>query len=409
MSTGATEPGSGADEARRTLTEWKPNDSLVTTASLVGKHGSMHYRRIPDKSQLGEGGLGLLGDGWAPDSPLITADTRVVAIGSCFARYFVLWLAEHGFNKSLPDSPYNALTRVHADFENAAAIAQQFRWAFDELDSARVTWVGKDKEVFEATAERAKLVRDTLMRTDVLIITLGLSEVWYDRVTGEPLWRAMTVDRFDPERHVLRVESMADTLHWLRTIERLRARYLPDMKIIFTVSPVRLAATFRPVSAVSANSVSKAILRAALDEFLRTEPDKVGRNIFYFPSYEIVSDYFIDPFEEDNRHVSASVAASVIGFFVKTYCSADMSDRTATAMTNPDGHLEQFIRYTRNVSTDARSHALLDRIAELEGSVVELQRICDERQAVIQGLAVAAEERLEVINRLDAEIRARTA
>jgi hypothetical protein len=396
---------SDAERARRDLVEWSHDDSLMTPLNLSRWYKGSTYRRLPDKAQLGTLGMDALGDGWLPAEPLISPATRVVAIGSCFARYFILWLAEHGFNKSIPQSPYNALLRFGSRLESPASVAQQFRWAFGELDDKAVVWIDKNKEVFEASEARQQLVRETLLATDVLILTLGLSEVWYDRVTGEPLWRAMPADQFDPERHVFRVETMAQTLQWLETIERLRAQHVPDMKIVFTVSPVPLGVTFRPISAVTANSASKAIVRASLDEFLRNHREEVGRHLFYFPSYELVADYFIDPYEPDNRHITPTVAASIIRCFAEHYCSADMIERTGRSLRDLDvtGHLEQFVQQSRIASTDARSGELLARIAALEGTVVTLQRVCDERQEVIVGLDRAAQERLEVIHRLERE------
>jgi len=398
---------SDAERARRVLVEWSVDDSVMSPATLSRWYKGTTYRRLPDKTQLGTLGMDALGDGWLPAEPLISRATRVVAIGSCFARYFILWLAEHGFNESIPQSPYNALLRFGSLLESPASIAQQFRWAFGELDDNAVVWIDKNKEVFEASEERRQLVRDTLLATDVLILTLGLSEVWYDRVTGEPLWRALPVDQFDPERHVFRVETMAQTLQWLETIERLRARHVPDMKIIFTVSPVPLGVTFRPVSALTANSASKAIVRAALDEFLRNHQEEVGRRAFYFPSYELATNYFIDPYGPDNRHISPTVAAGIIHYFVKHYCSADMIERTGRSLRDLDstGELEQFLQQSRVASTDPHAGELLARIAALESTVIDLQKVCDERQRVIVGLDRAARERLDLVHRLDAAVK----
>jgi|GEM_PF-779085 hypothetical protein len=398
---------SDAERTRRVVVEWPIDHSVMSPATLSRWYKGTTYRRLPDKTQLGTLGMDALGDGWLPAEPLISRATRVVAIGSCFARYFILWLAEHGFNESIPQSPYNALLRFGSLLESPASIAQQFRWAFGELDDNAVVWIDKNKEVFEASEERRQLVRDTLLATDVLILTLGLSEVWYDRVTGEPLWRALPVDQFDPERHVFRVETMAQTLQWLETIERLRARHVPDMKIIFTVSPVPLGVTFRPVSALTANSASKAIVRAALDEFLRNHQEEVGRRAFYFPSYELATNYFIDPYGPDNRHISPTVAAGIIHYFVKHYCSADMIERTGRSLRDLDstGELEQFLQQSRVASTDPHAGELLARIAALESTVIDLQKVCDERQRVIVGLDRAARERLDLVHRLDAAVK----
>jgi hypothetical protein len=286
---------SDAERARRALVEWSHDDSLMTPLNVSRWYKGSTYRRLPDKAQLSTLGMDALGDGWLPAEPLISPATRVVAIGSCFARYFILWLAEHGFNKSMPQSPYNALLRFGSRLESPASVAQQFRWAFGELDDKAVVWIDKDKEVFEASEARQQLVRETLLATDVLILTLGLSEVWYDRVTGEPLWRAMPADQFDPERHVFRVETMAQTLQWLETIERLRAQHVPDMKIVFTVSPVPLGVTFRPISAVTANSASKAIVRASLDEFSAQSSRRGRPALILFPELRTRGRLFYRP------------------------------------------------------------------------------------------------------------------
>ena len=358
----------------------------ITPAILDEWYLGSGVNLLPPKHELAQDGFSALLHGWTPERPIISSDTRVIGVGSCFAQYFVNWLAENGFNRKLDDSPHNALIRYGAAFENPAVIAQQFRWAFEGLGNASLTWIGKDKSVFEATEQRRSLVRETLRRTDVLILTLGLSEVWYDRETGEPLWRALTKRHYDPARHVFRVDSLDQTQTALETIERLRREHLPDMKIVFTISPVRLRATFRPVSAVTANSASKAILRATLDEFLRNHSDRLNHSLFYFPSYEIVQDGFCDAFESDNRHIRPSVAAQVVRCFAEHFCDETIAstDDREEGGGHPPGGPES-------------------RIAELEARVTRLQQTCDERQAVITTLEAAARERLALIELLDRE------
>src|ERR1700687_955220 len=63
------------------------------------------------------------------------------------------------------------------------------------------------------------------------------------------------------------------------------------------------------------------------------------------------------------------------------------------------------LRRSRIASTDPQSGELLARIAALEGRVIGLQKVCDERQEVIVGLDRAARERLDLIHRLDAEVK----
>ncbi|HET7731215.1 MAG TPA: GSCFA domain-containing protein [Usitatibacter sp.] len=382
---------------------WTQAPGDLTPANLDDWYRGPTLNMLPSKPAMAREGLAGILRGWVPEQPIIGPQTRVIGVGSCFASYFLLWLAENGFNRTLEVSPHNALIRYGASFENPAVIAQQLRWAFDGLDASRLTWIGKDKEVFEATEERRRLVRETLERTDVLVLTLGLSEVWYDTETGEPLWRALTKRHYDPSRHVFRVESLADTKRSLEVIEALRERYLPRMKIVFTVSPVRLKATFRPISALSANSVSKAILRASLDEFLRERPAKLNRSLFYFPSYEIVQDHFRDAFEEDNRHVTPFVAAQVVKCFADNYCeAAALAPRAAPAGASASEHHDRFLAIAADGALDAASEQGA-RIAELEKRVEELQGVCDERLAVIRELDASARERLALVETLHAE------
>ena len=94
----------------------------------------------------------------------------------------------------------------------------------------------------------------------------------------------------------------------------------PAAPIIFTLSPVPLMATFRPVSCLTASSVSKAILRVSIDELMRTF--SADERLLYFPSYEIVKDCFADPYLDDNRHLKWEVVSFVMETFERHYCRA---------------------------------------------------------------------------------------
>ena len=36
--------------------------------------------------------------GWSPLAPIIQKESKVIAFGSCFAEYFIRFLADHGYN-----------------------------------------------------------------------------------------------------------------------------------------------------------------------------------------------------------------------------------------------------------------------------------------------------------------------
>ncbi|HZS07229.1 MAG TPA: GSCFA domain-containing protein [Blastocatellia bacterium] len=373
------------DAWKKELLEW-PVDRQSTIPEMADRwYKGEHCHRLASKPQVRANPAEAVLFGWLPEKPIISPETRVMALGNCFARNFVLWLGDHGFNLNIPQSPYNSLLRYSSGLENAAVIAQQFRWAFDEFDPGRTLWVDKDKQLVNVTEQQRETVRESLRQTDVLLVVLGSSEAWYDKITNEPLWRAIPVKYYDPERHVFRVESFANTMRAFEQIDELRGRHLPALKLIFMVSPGKFAATFRPVSAITANSASKAIVRAALDEFLRHRWEQVNQRYFYFPSYELAMDCFDSPLAEDNRHLYDYAAAGMTTLFARHYTTFEAGDG---ALATPPAHPNE---------------ELLSVIAELENRNKSLQRVCDERLRVIEELDQAARERLEVIRRLESD------
>jgi hypothetical protein len=137
-------------------------------------------------------------------------------------------------------------------------------------------------------------------------------------VTGGVLWRAVPRDKYDPARHRFRVSSVEENRANIRVIYDLIRTYRPDAKVIFTLSPIPLVATFRPVSCITANSVSKGILRVALDDVLRD----IGQegHAFYWPSYEIVTDIFDWQWMPDRRHVKVEVLDFIMTLFESCWC-----------------------------------------------------------------------------------------
>jgi hypothetical protein len=318
--------------------------------------------------------------GWKPFQKLITAETKVLAFGSCFAVYFIKFLAQHGYNRwQLPTEKHshseeNLLLAAPAYFENIFVIVQQFRWAFSEFTPNAKLWFAKDKRQFEATEERREKARRSFEEGDVFVMTLGLSEIWFDQIEGEPMWRTIPARLYEPGRHVCRRATVAETLASLYELDALVDRYLPGKRFIFTLSPIPLIATFRDQSAVTANQASKAILRAALDEFIGDLEVARKSRYHYFPSYELVFHLFDHPFLPDNRHIRPEVAEAVLDIFSILYTDLPVEEAPISARD---------------------SHVLL-----LEEQVRRMQCELEAKERVIRELDQAAQERLALINRL---------
>jgi hypothetical protein len=160
--------------------------------------------------------------------------------------------------------------------------------------------------------------REVILGADVFILTLGLSEVWYERDSGDVFFGAVPSELFDDAKHAFRVTTVEENRANLQALYELIRAHKPDAPIIFTLSPVPLTATFRPVACLTANAVSKAILRVAVDELVRGNDDEL---LFYWPSFEIVTDFFgcSRAYESDRRHVKGEVVQAIMALFERHF------------------------------------------------------------------------------------------
>ncbi|MEM6276107.1 MAG: GSCFA domain-containing protein [Pseudomonadota bacterium] len=265
-------------------------------------------------------------DGWLPDAPQIDRTTKVTAFGSCFAANVSKWLGQRNYRVSAKDeaAQNTYVVRIGEGMANSFVLRQQFEWAWEGKVFEAPLWHGYKAEEFGYDPEVQAQTKALFDQTDVFILTLGLSEVWYDEVTGGVFWRTVPRDAYDPERHKFRVASVEENRENLDAIYHLIRTHRPDAKVIFTLSPIPLLATFRGEACMTANSVSKASLRCAVDDVARKYKDEGA--LYYWPSYEIVTDVFGSPFMADRRHLPEDVLSFIMMQFEEAWCH-DEGDR----------------------------------------------------------------------------------
>ncbi|MEM1078256.1 MAG: GSCFA domain-containing protein [Pseudomonadota bacterium] len=277
----------------------------------------------------------------------IAPEDSVFAMGSCFAREIETALAASGMtvlSRDLDLGPIGASLEDPANFFNAYTVpsmAAELGWALErdrfpgaelfyplrEDDSAyRDLTLGSAKLAFPradilAFRERVLDVTARVAEADLLVLTLGHVESWRDTELDIPLNIApppALCARF-PGRFALEVLSYEDILAGLREIHDLllRARSKP-LRMLLTVSPVPLRATFRDMDVLLANSYSKSVQRAAVETFVA---ETAG--VDYFPSYECVT--LSDPAaawtEGDFRHVAPDLVARIMAEVRRRYMS----------------------------------------------------------------------------------------
>lgn len=274
-------------------------------------------------------------------------------MGSCFARGLENVLVGSGFdvrsvsrefdrfNHNGIGTPLGVTNRY-----NTGSILNEFRWALDpaspfpeeaivDVDDGLSVDPHMNPTLKLAdratTLERRNIytgVTRELANADVIIITLGLVEAWYDTQLG--LVANVTPDprvvRKEPDRFVFKRLTYVENMENLEAIHSLLARFgKPGHKIVVTVSPVPLMTTFTNEDIIVANSYSKTTLRAAATDFVESHD-----NVDYFPSYEIVTNS--DPavaWLPDRRHVRHDLASQIMIFFIRRWISGVQSRELA--------------------------------------------------------------------------------
>ena len=276
----------------------------------------------------------------------ITQSTPIASIGSCFAREIKRRLLQRGYNYVAEETQHPASIHASAAWErvyNTYCLRQIFEYTFENWQPDLRWWVApqsqkvqdpyrriimyENMEVAEADfAQHLTYSRRALQRAAVLILTLGLTEIWQDRADGSVISLPSgpyVNEGGDMSRYEVKVSRYRENLENLERIHTIMMRHNPDCQLLVTISPVNLWATFRKdLDVISASCNSKSTLRAAADEFtLRHE------NVFYFPAFEMATiyqplsgqTYFTDG--RENYHVNKKTVKFIMRHFFKFYCS----------------------------------------------------------------------------------------
>jgi hypothetical protein len=293
----------------------------------------------------------------------------IFTIGSCFARHIEQSLADRGF--AIPilellkqDSAFFDVDSAFLNNYGTPSIAQELTWALDEtcpFDPSTglaelipggfvdMHLFGRIKPVsYEVALKRREAIRDVTRRIKecrVVIITLGLAEVWYDkRARGYlNITPRQPLQLREPDRYELRVLTFDETLlHLRRALDLIRTHGRPDVQVLLTVSPVPMTQTFRPIDVAVANTYSKSVLRAAAEHAVY-EYD----NVHYFPSFESVtlSDRHL-AWREDLIHVTQELVDVNVGRMVSAFAEESSLDGLETR--------ELLAEINRRASGDAR-------------------------------------------------------
>jgi hypothetical protein len=103
---------------------------------------------------------------------------------------------------------------------------------------------------------------------------------------------------------------------------RLLRQFNPNLKVVLTVSPVPLIATYSETHVLQATTYSKSVLRVAAEQVARDD-DATD----YFPSYEIISGAYNRGryFAEDLREVVEEGVHHVMSVFLRHFMGVGLA------------------------------------------------------------------------------------
>ncbi len=274
----------------------------------------------------------------------ITKSTAIASLGSCFAREIKRRLLQRDYNYLTEETHHPAAIHASAAWErvyNTFCMRQIFQYTFEDWQPDLRWWVAPQSQKVQDPYRRIILYdsldaaekdfkrhrrhsRKALQGAEVLILTLGLTEIWQDREDGTVISLPSgpyVNEGGDMGRYEFKVSRYSENLANLERIQALMAQHNPGCKLLVTVSPVNLWATFRKdLDVVSASCNSKSTLRAVADEFVARH-----QNVYYFPAFEMATIY--QPLSglthfaggRENYHVNKPTVKFIMRHFFKFY------------------------------------------------------------------------------------------
>lgn len=174
------------------------------------------------------------------------------------------------------------------------------------------------KDVRKARKAHLAAVSGAFAQADVFVFTMGLTETWMHKATGQvyPVAPGVLAGTFDPDQHILQNFRLADIKADFEAVLAILFAINSRLRVLLTVSPVPLTATATGEHVLVATTHAKSVLRACAGELCADHPQ-----VDYFPSYEIVTSTKAAGqfFEPNLRSVSAAGVARVMRTFLAAH------------------------------------------------------------------------------------------
>ncbi len=340
----------------------------------------------------------------------ITPQDRIATAGSCFAQHIAKHLKHSGFTYYVSETHhpvlphhvaeqmgYGMFTARYGNVYTARQWRQLLERAYGAFHPLDDVWPHKggfvdafrpriemqpfalEAEVKQVRERHFEAVRDAVETADYFVFTLGLTEAWVSKLDGAvyPICPGVAGGVFDDTRYEFRNFSVSEVVADLQAVYAILHARNPKTRIILTVSPVPLVATYEPRSVLTSTICSKSILRAAADEMERAYPEAVA----YFPSYEIITGPHAGNlyFEADRREVTQAGVDHVMRLFMRHFTRWVVKDEV------PSGSLPTTPSPPSPTSSSASRPVTMDDVKRQVAVICDEEVMDQARNAMLSG------------------------
>lgn len=250
----------------------------------------------------------------------ISYEDFILTLGSCFAENIGRKMNEVYFDTDV--NPFGVLYNPVSISKSIRSLLENKPFTEKELFHHKGLWQSySHSSLFSATSAdkcleninlRFTNTANKLLNTNFILITFGTAWVFEEKNTCSVVSNChkLTANHF--KRRRLTVDEIVDDYSKLITDLTVR---IPNLKLIFSVSPIR-----HWKDGAQENNVSKSTLLLAVDK-LQNE----FNNILYFPAYEIQMDELRDYrfYAADMVHPSDVAIDYIWSRFTETYFDAE--------------------------------------------------------------------------------------
>ncbi|MEO7978216.1 GSCFA domain-containing protein [Flavobacterium sp.] len=278
----------------------------------------------------------------------IDYNSKIVSLGSCFAENMADKLDYFKFDNAT--NPFGIIFNAVSIFQNVKRVVDQDLFTEKDVFFHNERW-----HCFEAHSDLSNSDREELLETlnkaievtykhlkeaTHIIITYGTSWVYRNIESNEIVANCHKVPQKQFSKELLSVEVIEKSIQ--NTVALIHT-FNPNVKFIFTVSPVR-----HIKDGFIENQLSKSHLFTALHKTINHQSPTIN----YFPSYEIMMDELRDYrfYAEDMLHPNQIA----IDYIWKLFCENYISENSISVMQQVD-EIQRSLRH-RSFNPESLEH-----------------------------------------------------